>query len=40
MNQKNKADTIHRLNLYRVRINKSGKKSTEEIPNNRDKEKR
>ncbi len=40
MNQKNKADTIHRLNHYRVLINKTREKSTEKIPDNRDKEKR
>lgn len=40
MNQKNKADTIHRLNYYRVLINKTREKATEKIPDNRDKEKR
>ena len=39
MNQKNKADSIHRLNLYRVLINKVRKKSTEKILDNSDKEK-
>lgn len=40
MKQKNKADTIHRLNLYRELINKAREKSTEEISDNRDKGKR
>ncbi len=40
MNQKNKADSIHRLNLYRVMLNKASKKPVEEILNSRDKEKR
>ena len=40
MNQKNKADSIHRLNLYRVLINKVRKKSTKKILDNSDKEKR
>ena len=40
MNQKNKADSIHRLNLYRVLINKAREKSIDKIPDNRDKEKR
>ena len=40
MNQKNKADSIDRLNLYRVLINKVRKKSTEKILDNSDKEKR
>ena len=40
MNQKNKADSIHRLNLYSVLVNKVRKKSADKILDNSDKEKR